>query len=109
MAAVTTLLHEVKTVKNAHENVERERDKLKSDLQVEQKMGKTYFNIFFEKVANERSCSLAAEIDEQHAQQEHLIQNHLKVDISYLNFKSFDSFRNLNSSYTMLRKIVEKT
>ena len=43
MAAVTTLQHEVKTVKTAHDNVERERDKLKSDLQVKQKMDKRIF------------------------------------------------------------------
>ena len=46
MAAVTTLQHEVKTVKTAHDNVERERDKLKSDLQVQQKMEK-HISTFF--------------------------------------------------------------
>ena len=35
MAAVITLLNEVKTVKTAHGNIARERDKIKSDLQVE--------------------------------------------------------------------------
>ena len=43
MAAVTTLQQEVKTVRNAHENVKSERDKLKSDLQVKQKMDKRIF------------------------------------------------------------------
>ena len=40
MAAVTTLNHEVKTVETSHGNVERERDKLKSDLQVQKIMEK---------------------------------------------------------------------
>jgi hypothetical protein len=63
----------------------------------------------FEKVANERSCSLAIEIDEQHAQQEYLIQNQLKVEYFNLNLKPLDCFRNLRNSYTMLSKIGEKT
>ena len=50
MAAVTTLLHEIKTVKTAHDNLERERDKLKSDLQVEEKMGKNHFYFVVERL-----------------------------------------------------------
>ena len=34
MAAVNTLQHEIKFVRKAQDNVSRERDKLKSDLQV---------------------------------------------------------------------------
>ena len=49
MAAVTTLQHEVKTIKTAHDNVERERDKLKSDLQVQQKIEKRIFEQIFSK------------------------------------------------------------
>ena len=40
MAAVATLQHEVKTVRSAHDNIETERDKVKSDLLVLQKMEK---------------------------------------------------------------------
>ena len=70
---------------------------------------KEYFNKSLEKVANERSCSLAIEIDEQHAQQDHLVQKQLKVEFVNLNSKLFNYFRNLRNSYTMLRKIGEKT
>ena len=83
-AAVTTLQQEVKAVKTSQDNIARERDKLKSDLQVGELQSMSSDASFsstkhFPKVANERSCSLAIEIDEQNSRQDDYIGKQIHV------------------------------
>ena len=66
-------------MRKAVDNIATERDKLRNDLQVKKIFSHLLFINFFFQAANERSCSLAVELDEQQANHESFLQNKLKV------------------------------
>jgi len=74
-AGIATLQHEVRYVKASQENITRERDKIRGDLQA----------------ANECSSALAVEIDEQNSRQEKIIRSQIQM----LEQDWMDNFKNI--------------